>query len=188
MTGIARVRGAVPETMLVRAAGLLWALVLLVLASFLSWWLVLALLIGVPLGGPGLVRRWQRYRRTATVLAGSSDAALAAWRELAAECADRGDRQRRADTLRLTAQRWANDYRLDEAGRAGLRGIVAAVERQWYAGDQDAGVDSAAVRGAFNDARDSLDRCAPLGARDRVFPQSVLGMLSRRIGLPRVSE
>ncbi|MBA2473933.1 MAG: transglutaminase domain-containing protein [Pseudonocardiales bacterium] len=148
---------------------------------------VLGLLAGItPLG----VREHGRRRRLRLVGAGGARAISAAWNEVLAESADRGVDPLVAESVRATAQRLADEHALDEPGRAGLRTLVAAVERSWYAGvghgpsntsRSGAGiVDTTTpdtdpeLRPAVDAVRASLARCAPPTRMARLLPRSVL--------------
>jgi transglutaminase-like putative cysteine protease len=91
----------------------------------------LGLLVGAtPMG----VRQARRRRRMRMVSTGGPQAVTAAWEEVLAESADRGVVPPASETVRARAQRLVNEHDLDETGRTGLRKLVSAVERTWYAG------------------------------------------------------
>ncbi|HEX4102786.1 MAG: transglutaminaseTgpA domain-containing protein [Pseudonocardiaceae bacterium] len=141
--------------------------------------LVLGLLAGItPLGVRELRRRW----RLGLVDAGGAQAISAAWEEVLAESVDRGIDPCVGESVRATAQRLADEHALDEPGRAGLRTLVAAVERSWYAsvsqGPPRIGTTTrrtdAGLRPAVDAVRASLGRCAPTTRMARLLPRSVL--------------
>jgi transglutaminase-like putative cysteine protease len=141
--------------------------------------LLAGLLAGItPLG----VREHRRRRRLRLVDAGGPQAISAAWDEVLAESVDRGVDPCAGESVRATAQRLADEHSLDEPGRAGLRDLVAAVERSWYAsvghspsntGRSGTSSDSE-LRPAFDAVRASLARCAPATRMARLLPRSVL--------------
>ncbi|MDQ3827224.1 MAG: transglutaminase domain-containing protein, partial [Actinomycetota bacterium] len=88
----------------------------------------------IPLGVREGHRRWRMH----LVGAGGPRAVSAAWQELLAESADRRVVPPVGETVRATAQRLVDEHGLDEAGQAGLRVLVDAVERTWYASALDA--------------------------------------------------
>ncbi|MBV8539914.1 MAG: transglutaminase domain-containing protein [Pseudonocardiales bacterium] len=127
-----------------------------------------------PLG----VRAGRRRRRLHLVDAGGPRAVRAAWEEVLAESADRGEVPPVGETVRASAQRLVHAHALDEPGRAGLSIVVDAVERSWYAG-VDGPVPSARVtdrelRAAVDAVRAGLARCAPPSRMSRLLPRSVL--------------
>ncbi len=141
--------------------------------------LVLGLLAGIT---PSGVRELRRRRRLRLLDAGGPQAISAAWDEVLAESVDRGVDPGVGESVRATAQRLAEEHALDEPGRAGLRDLVAAVERSWYA---SAGHDpsnrsrsgtsfDSDLRPTFDAVRASLVRCAPLTRPARLLPRSVL--------------
>jgi transglutaminase-like putative cysteine protease len=148
--------------------------------------LVVGLLAGItPLG----VREGWRRRRLHLIAAGGPRAVSAAWEEVLAESADRGMEPCAGESVRATAERLAHEHALDAPGRAGLRTLVGAVERSWYAGvgrspadtsrsgttsTDDAGTHDTELRAAVDAVRDSLARCAPLTRTARLLPRSVL--------------
>lgn len=144
--------------------------------------LLVGLLAGItPLG----VREHRRRRRLRLVDTGGPLAISAAWDEVLAESADRGVDPGLGESVRATAQRLADEHALDEPGQAGLRCLVAAVERSWYASVSPGPSDTSRfgtgssdtdpeLRPAFDAVRASLARCAPPTRRARLLPRSVL--------------
>lgn len=136
----------------------------------------LGVLVGLtPLG----VREGRRRRRLHLVGAGGPQAVSAAWEEVLAESADRGVVPPVGETVRATARRLTHEHALDEPGRAGLRIVVGAVERSWYASvsrssPSGTGTIERELRAALDAVRASLDRCAPLSRTARLLPRSVL--------------
>jgi hypothetical protein len=76
----------------------------------------------------------------------------------------------------------AREHALDEPGRAGLRILVGAVERSWYASVGRANLSTTSSGGetdrelcaAVDAVRASLARCAPPTRMARLLPRSVL--------------
>jgi transglutaminase-like putative cysteine protease len=147
--------------------------------------LVVGLLAGItPLG----VREGWRRRRLHLVAAGGPRAISAAWEEVLAESADRGMEPCAGESVRATAERLAHEHALDAPGQAGLRTLVGAVERSWYAdvgrsaadisrsgtSTADAGTHDTELRVAVDAVRASLARCAPTTRMARLLPRSVL--------------
>ncbi|MGH3919585.1 MAG: transglutaminase TgpA family protein [Pseudonocardiaceae bacterium] len=139
--------------------------------------LVVAVLAGLT---PFTVREVRRRRRLYLVGAGGPDAVSAAWDEVLAESADRGVVLPVGETVRATARRLADEHALDESGQAGLRTLVGAVERTWYA-PHIPGHAATSTRdadrelcGALEAVRTSLARCAPPTRMTRLLPRSVL--------------
>lgn len=136
---------------------------------------LVVLAVGAVIAGlliaPTALRNRARRRRLDAVHAGGADAAGSAWQEILAESADRGAQMPDGDTVRATADRLASVHGLDQPGRAGLTGVVGAVERSWYGGHQE---PDAELPRHLREVRASLGRCAPLGRRDRWLPWSVL--------------
>jgi transglutaminase-like putative cysteine protease len=134
--------------------------------------LLLALVTGF---APLAVRRARRRRRLQLVGSGGPQAASAAWEELLAESADRGVTPLAGETVRSTARRLVREHGLDELGQDGLRTLVLAVERSWYADGHDSDEeDPQDVADALDAARESMQRCAPSSRRARLLPRSVL--------------
>ncbi len=145
--------------------------------------LVLVVLAGLT---PLAVREARRQRRLHLVGAGGPQAVSAAWEEVLAESADRGVIPPTGETVRATARRLIDEHTLDEAGQAGLRTLVAAVERSWYGSavrtlardtlspDTSARDSDRELRGAVDAVRASFARCAPPTRTARLLPRSVL--------------
>ncbi|MFN2479811.1 MAG: transglutaminaseTgpA domain-containing protein [Pseudonocardiaceae bacterium] len=141
--------------------------------------LVLGLLAGIT---PSGVRELRRRRRLRLVDAGGPQAISAAWDEVLAESVDRGVDPCVGESVRATAQRLADEHALDEPGQAGLRALVAAVERSWYAsvnhGPSNTGRSGTSFDSelppAVDVVRASMARCAPLTRMARLLPRSVL--------------
>ncbi len=146
------------------------------------------LLVGAVLAGltPLAVRETRRRRRLHLVGAGGPHAVSAAWEEVLAESADRGVVPPVGETVRATARRLADEHTLDEAGQAGLRTLVRAVERSWYGSavhppardtlspDTSARDADRELRGAVDAVRASFARCAPPTRTARLLPRSAL--------------
>jgi hypothetical protein len=81
-----------------------------------------------------------------------------------------------SDTVRGAARRLAGEHGLDEGGRTGLRILISAVERDWYArGASDAMLEPVReLSDALAQVRRSFSRCAPLALRAKLLPRSVL--------------
>ncbi len=135
------------------------------------------------------VREARRRRRLHLVSVGGPPAIAAAWEEVLASSADRGIVPPVSETVRARAQRLVGEHGLDEPGRAGLRILVGAVERSWYAGVSRPGVSPPGVsrpdgreprdtdrelRTAMDAVLASMARSAPLTRTARVLPRSVL--------------
>ncbi|MGH3751259.1 MAG: transglutaminaseTgpA domain-containing protein [Pseudonocardiaceae bacterium] len=145
--------------------------------------LVLGVLAGLT---PLAVREARRRRRLYLVGGGGPQAVSAGWEEVMAESADRGVVPPAGETVRATAQRLADEHTLDEAGQAGLRTLVAAVERSWYGSaaqvpardtlspDASARDTDRELRGAVDAVRASFARCAPPTRTAQLLPRSVL--------------
>ncbi|HEY3711970.1 MAG TPA: transglutaminaseTgpA domain-containing protein [Amycolatopsis sp.] len=154
------------------AAGVLFVAAAGFLAALVAWWfalIVVVLLAGI--GGPAAVRDFFRRRRLQAIAAHSPDAADAAWRELKAECADRGLPIPDSDTVRVAGQKIAANHHLDDPARESLRAVIGAVEKTWYS---DVPTPDPQLGPAFDELRRGLGRTAPLPWRGRLFPKSVL--------------
>jgi transglutaminase-like putative cysteine protease len=137
----------------------------------ISGLLALGVLAGLtPMG----LREARRRQRSHLVVLGGPQAASAAWEEVLAESADRGVVPPVGETVRARAQRLVRTHRLDESGRTGLRTLVGAVERTWYAGGSHPGSADRDLRNAMNAVLASMMRNAPLSWTARVLPRSVL--------------
>jgi transglutaminase-like putative cysteine protease len=134
-----------------------------------------------PLGVREGHRRWRMH----LVSAGGPRAVSAAWQEVLAESADRRVVPPVGETVRATAQRLVDEHGLDEAGQAGLRILVDAVERTWYAGALDAATGrrrggrrshdmNRELRAAMTAVLTSMVQSAPLTRTARLLPRSVL--------------
>lgn len=131
---------------------------------------------------PSGIRELRRRRRLRLVDAGGPQAISAAWDEVLAESVDRGVDPCGGESVRATAQRLADEHALDELGQAGLRDLVAAVERSWYASaghgpsnTSRSGISfDSELRPAFDAVRASLARCSPPTRMARLLPRSVL--------------
>ncbi|ANZ38487.1 transglutaminase [Lentzea guizhouensis] len=157
--------------LLIPAAAALWLIGVGLAAALFSWWLAVLLVVVGAVMTPTLVRAVRRHNRLHAVTALGPDAATAAWAELMAESIDRGAPVPSAETIRTAARRLAREHNLDEAGRDGLRVMIAAIERAWYSPNPTA---DPALPGALAAVRQSLRQNAPLSLRARLFPKSVL--------------
>lgn len=154
------------------AAGVLFVAAAGFLAALVAWWFALiVVLVLAGLGGPAAVRDFLRRRRLQAIATHAPDAADAAWRELKAECADRGVPISDSDTVRVAGRKIAAGNHLDESGRESLRTVVDAVERTWYS---DVPAADPQLGPSFDELRRGLGRTAPLPWRGRLFPKSVL--------------
>ncbi|MBV8996534.1 MAG: transglutaminase domain-containing protein [Pseudonocardiales bacterium] len=135
----------------------------------------------VPLGVREGRRRWRMH----LVGAGGPRAVSAAWQELLAESADRRVVPPVGETVRATARRLVDEHGLDDAGQAGLRILVDAVERTWYAsaptaaggrrrGGRGPRSMNRELRIAMNAVLTSMVQSAPLTRTARLLPRSVL--------------
>ncbi|MQA07090.1 MAG: transglutaminase [Pseudonocardiaceae bacterium] len=157
------------------AAG--WTLLLVLTVALVSWWLAVLTLALCVLVAPALARELARRRRMHAVAGRGADAADAAWRELLAECTDRGESIPDSETVRTAARKLAARHNLDDEGKENLRALVSALERSWYAADQSSGPE---LPPAFDGVRQALRRRAPLALRARLLPRSILpGWLGR---------
>lgn len=157
--------------LLVPAAAGLWLIGVGLAAALLSWWLAVPLVLAGVLFTPMLVRAVRRRNHLHAVTALGPGAASAAWSELMAESIDRGAPVPPAETIRIAARRLAREHNLDDAGKAGLRTVIGAIERSWYSPDPAA---DPALPGALAAVRQSLRQNAPLSLRARLLPKSVL--------------
>ncbi|GAA3435700.1 transglutaminase TgpA family protein [Kutzneria kofuensis] len=148
-----------------------WVLVVLLLSSYLSWWLTGFLVLALICAAPASVRAWRRRRRLHQIAALGADAAAAAWAEVIAESVDRGTTVPPTETVRATGRRLAREHELDEPGREALRQVITAVEGSWYGGRETA--DPTLVS-AVAELRASMHRTAPLAFTARVLPRSVV--------------
>ncbi|GAA1222322.1 transglutaminase TgpA family protein [Prauserella alba] len=158
-----------------------WAVTLVLAAWLVHWAVALGVFVVVAcLLGPACARELARGRRLAEVSRVTEASPDAAWREVRAECADRGLDLPPAATLRQAAETIGDRLDLDDAGRRELQTIVTAVERAWYspAGtatpDHRTGAPHAELGHALAGLRESLARCAPLSWRRRALPRSLL--------------
>ncbi|GAA1224603.1 DUF3488 and transglutaminase-like domain-containing protein [Prauserella halophila] len=173
-----------PTTAGARAAAVVGAwLVSVALTAWLVHWAValgvFVLVAGVlgPAGARELIRR-RRMAEVASVTEASPDAA---WREVLAECADRGLDLPATATLRQSAETIGDRLDLDDTGRRELHTIVSVVERSRYSpagATGAAGHESDSSRPELDRAltglRERLAQCAPLSWRNRVLPRSLL--------------
>jgi TgpA N-terminal domain/Transglutaminase-like superfamily len=148
-------------------AGLLVALWALLLAA-----LVLLALVALVFT-PAAVRGVSRRRRMASAGGGGPDGAVAAWREILAEFRDRGSEPAENDTVRATARQLVRTYRLDGQAIDGMKTVIGAVERGWYAEGHDPGPGSALVS-AVTAVRTGLSTRAPLTLPARLWPRSAM--------------
>ncbi|MFS8103002.1 DUF3488 and transglutaminase-like domain-containing protein [Lentzea alba] len=157
--------------LLIPAAAALWLIAVGLAAALLSWWLAIALVVAGVTLTPLLVRAVRRHNHLHAVTALGPGAASAAWSELMAESIDRGAPVPSAETIRIAARRLAREHNLDDAGKAGLRAVIGAIERSWYSANPTA---DPALPAALAAVRQSLRQNAPLSLRARLFPKSVL--------------
>jgi len=153
------------------------AVALVALTAVVSGWLAVLLALALTAGVPWLVRQSQRRARRRLVHSDRPDAATAAWQELLAESRDRGATVSEMDTVRTAARRLVKEHDIDPSGSTALRTVVEEVERTWYG---PAGSPDPALGSAFDDVVASLRRQAPLAARARLWPRSVLNRERRR--------
>lgn len=139
--------------------------------------LVLAVLIA-----PGLVRAVRRRSRLSAITAGRSPA-VQAWRELLDDVADHGyapglappgDAAAVARTARAVLGRLRPG--LPESVVPHLEAAVDAVDRERFAADGAASVDTSALERHVRDAREALDASVPTVrvVRSRLLPPSLL--------------
>lgn len=158
-------------------------LVAVALAAWLVHWAVAlgVFLLVACLVGPACARELIRERRIAEVSRITDASPDAAWREVLAECADRGLDLPSTATLRQSAETIGDRLGLDDAGRRALQTIVTAVERAWYspagatgAAGQRSEAPQPELHRALTGLRESVARCAPLSWRRRILPRSLL--------------
>lgn len=158
-------------------------LVAVALAAWLVHWAVAlgVFLLVACLVGPACARELIRERRIAEVSRLTDASPDAAWREVLAECADRGVDLPSTATLRQSAETIGDRLDLDEAGRRELQTIVTVVERAWYSPTGATGAPSPQATSpepelhrALAGLRESVARCAPLSWRRRILPRSLL--------------
>jgi hypothetical protein len=159
-----------PHWLLPAAVGA-WTVVLLLLVSYVSWWLTGFLLVALVCVTPAALRAWRRRVRLHLIAELGAEAANAAWAEVLAESVDRGTVVSPAETVRATGRRLAREHELDEPGREALRQVITAVEGSWYGGRET--VDPSLVS-AVSTLRASMHRSAPLAFMARVLPRSVV--------------
>ena len=169
--GAARLRRQRGQPLLVALAAGAWVAMAVVLASLVSWWLSVLVLVLLAAAAPGLVRERRRVARRHQVHIGSTDAATSAWNELIAESRDRGTEVIPTETVRVTARRLAREHSLDDEGRQALRTVVGEVERSWYGGRTS---PDPALAPAFDRLMAGLRRNDPVGWKARLLPRSVL--------------
>lgn len=136
---------------------------------------VLALLVlGLLAALPSLARRQVRRARLRRAARGGTDGAEAAWREMLADFEDRGTDSRSNDTVRGAAKRLALAHGLDPRAVDDMRTVVGAVERGWYAGpSSEATRRGVELVAAVTSVHGGLDRCAPKGIAERLWPRSL---------------
>jgi len=105
---------------------------------------------------------------------GGLRAVAAAWEEILAESADRRVVPPVGETVRAAAQRLVDEHGLDQPGQAGLRMLVDAVERSWYASALGRRPRGRELRIALDAVLASMTRSAPLTRTARLLPRSVL--------------
>nr|WP_183653872.1 DUF3488 and transglutaminase-like domain-containing protein [Prauserella isguenensis] len=170
-------------------------LVAVALAAWLVHWAVAlcVFLLVACLVGPACTRELIRERRIAEVSRLTDGSPDAAWREVLAECADRGLDLPATATLRQSAETVGDRLGLDDAGRRDLHTIVTVVERAWYSPAGAAGASlsrpespqpsqsgqpsesaQSELQRALAGLRESFARCAPLSWRRRILPRSLL--------------
>ncbi|TVT04510.1 DUF3488 and transglutaminase-like domain-containing protein [Amycolatopsis bartoniae] len=154
------------------AAAGAWIVAVLLSAWLIHWALSLILLVlAAAVLTPAILRELARRRRRRAIESRTPGAADAAWAELLDECADRGLPIPPSDTVRVAAQKVAQQHHLDENGQDHLRTVVGVVERSWYS---PGGVpEGQGFASAFDGVRESLRRNAPMSWRGRLFPRSV---------------
>jgi transglutaminase-like putative cysteine protease len=147
------------------------ALVVLLLTSYISWWLTGFVLLLMVCAAPAAIRIVRRRRRLHQIAELGADAAGAAWAEVIAESVDRGTVVPPTETVRAAGRRLAREHELDEPGREALRQVITAVEGSWYGGREAA---DPALATAVDELRASMHRTAPLAFGARVLPRSVI--------------
>ncbi|MFL6124858.1 transglutaminaseTgpA domain-containing protein [Actinophytocola sp.] len=156
---------------LLPVAVVLWGLVLVWLASLVSWWLSALVVVLMLAAAPGVIRERQRLSHRHQVHTGGPNAATSAWSELLAESRDRGIEVGSTETVRTAARRMAREHSLDDGGKRALRTVVSEVERNWYGGQEH---PDPTLAPAYDDLLDDIRRNSPLGWRARLIPRSVL--------------
>jgi transglutaminase-like putative cysteine protease len=124
----------------------------------------------IPLGVREGRRRWRMH----LIGTGGPRAVAAAWEEILAESADRRVVPPVGETVRAAAQRLVDEHGLDQPGQAGLRMLVDAVERSWYASALGRRPRGRELRIALDAVLASMTRSAPLTRTARLLPRSVL--------------
>jgi len=142
----------------------LWAVLLVGLVV-----LALAALLCTPVAVRGIARQ----RRMAQAARGGPEGAAAAWREVLAEFRDRGSEPAGHGTLRGTARQLVRAHPLDADATGGMKTVIGALERGWYAPLHDPGPGGPLVSAVFT-VREGLRRSAPLPLRARFWPRSAL--------------
>jgi len=160
-----------PPRWLLPAAVGAWAVVVLLLASYVSWWLTGFLAVVLVCVAPAAIRAWRRRVRLHLIAELGAEAANAAWAEVLAESVDRGTAVSPTETVRATGRRLAREHELDEPGREALRQVITAVEGSWYG--SRGSVDPSLVS-AVSELRASMHRTAPLAFTAKVLPRSVV--------------
>jgi TgpA N-terminal domain/Transglutaminase-like superfamily len=135
--------------------------------------LLAILAVGVLSATPAAVRAFVRRRRLARAARGGPGGAEAAWRELLAEFEDRGTEPSGNDTVRGSARKLSRAHRLDSDAVCGMRTVVGAVERGWYAPPTDPGPRPDLVA-AVHTVRGGLRTSAPLSVGARLWPRSIV--------------
>jgi len=156
--------GAGPQIDLGGLLVALWAVLLVGLAV-----LVIAALACAPVALRGIARQ----RRMAQAARGGPEGAAAAWREVLAEFRDRGSEPASRGTLRGTARQLVRAHPLDADATGGMKTVIGALERGWYAEQHDPGPGGPLVSAVFT-VREGLRRSAPLPLRARFWPRSAL--------------
>lgn len=123
---------------------------------------------------PLALREARRRTRLHAVSQSSAGAAGSAWNEVLDEFRDRGSSPSDTETAREMAARFIDHHELDEASTNALHDLVRAVEREWYAPPESAGIP--ALQESFRQALAGIHRAAPLTWRARLLPRSVLSL------------